>query len=66
MTAEPLERGEELAAVRELSLLSVIAPVFDEQETLPEFHRRVVAALGDLPFELVLVDDGSSDSTPNS
>jgi polyisoprenyl-phosphate glycosyltransferase len=51
-------------AARELSLLSVVAPVFNEEETLLEFHRRVVAAVGHLPFELVLVDDGSSDATP--
>jgi len=49
---------------RELSLLSVVAPIFNEEETLLEFHRRVVAALGRMPFELLLVDDGSSDSTP--
>ena len=49
---------------RELALLSVVAPVFNEEETLLEFHRRVAAALEDLPFELILVDDGSSDATP--
>jgi dolichol-phosphate mannosyltransferase len=35
----------------------------NEQETVMEFHRRVCAALGDIPFELVIVDDGSSDGT---
>jgi polyisoprenyl-phosphate glycosyltransferase len=62
MTAQILD---ETRPARELSLLSVVAPVFNEEETLVEFHRRVVSALGDLPFELILVDDGSSDATPS-
>jgi glycosyltransferase involved in cell wall biosynthesis len=32
-------------------------------ETPPEFHRRVTAALAGRPYELVLVDDGSSDGS---
>lgn len=48
---------------RELRLLSVVAPVFNEEDTLREFHRRVTDALGDISFELVLVDDGSTDSS---
>lgn len=49
---------------RELRLLSVVAPMLDEEESIPEFHRRICAALQGLPFELVVVDDGSTDSTP--
>jgi polyisoprenyl-phosphate glycosyltransferase len=49
---------------RSLQLLSVVAPVFDEEETVVEFHQRVAAALADLPYELILVDDGSRDGTP--
>jgi polyisoprenyl-phosphate glycosyltransferase len=49
---------------RSLELLSVVAPVFDEQELIEAFHARVCEALQDVPFELVLVDDGSSDRTP--
>lgn len=48
---------------RRLDLLSVVAPVFNEQDTLPEFYSRVTRALEDLQFELVLVDDGSTDRT---
>ena len=48
---------------RELALLSVAAPMHDEEDTAPKFHARVVAALGDVPFELVIVDDGSRDRT---
>jgi dolichol-phosphate mannosyltransferase len=49
---------------RELALLSVVAPVYDEAAGLAEFHRRVSDALAGIEFELVLVDDGSTDSTP--
>jgi polyisoprenyl-phosphate glycosyltransferase len=48
---------------RTLSLLSVVAPVFNEDALVDEFYRRVCGALAHLPFELVLVDDGSTDGT---
>ena len=48
---------------RRLELLSVVAPIYNEEDTLPEFHSRVSRALEDLPFELVLVDDGSTDGS---
>jgi glycosyltransferase involved in cell wall biosynthesis len=51
-------------AARELALLSVVAPVFNEELLVDEFHARVCRALEGLEFELILVDDGSSDSTP--
>ena len=43
--------------------VSVVAPVYNEEETLPHFYRRVTAVLEEVgePFELVLVNDGSSD-----
>src|SRR5271157_4606347 len=42
---------------------SVVAPVFNEEETLPYFYKRVVAVMEGLsePFELLLVNDGSRD-----
>ncbi|RME32897.1 MAG: glycosyltransferase, partial [Thermoflexia bacterium] len=45
--------------------ISVVAPVFNEEETLPEFYRRVREVMDNLgePWELVLVDDGSSDDS---
>ena len=45
--------------------ISVVAPVYDEEVLLPEFYRRVVSAMEPLgvPFELVLVNDGSHDSS---
>jgi glycosyltransferase involved in cell wall biosynthesis len=49
---------------RELHLLSVVAPMLDEEALASAFHARVAVALGDTPFELVIVDDGSRDRTP--
>jgi len=49
---------------RTLCLLSVVAPMYEEEALVEVFHRRVCDALEDVPFELVLVDDGSQDRTP--
>jgi len=51
-------------ALRTPILLSVVAPVYDEQELIEEFVSRTIAAIADYEFELVLVNDGSSDRTP--
>jgi polyisoprenyl-phosphate glycosyltransferase len=48
---------------RTLELLSVVAPVYNEEATITVFVRRVREALGDMPYELLLVDDGSTDRT---
>jgi glycosyltransferase involved in cell wall biosynthesis len=50
--------------LRTPTLLSVVAPVFDEQELVEEFVARTIAAVADYDFELVIVNDGSSDRTP--
>ena len=49
----------------DLPSLSVVAPCFNEQQVLPEFLRRTRAVCEDLGwrYEIVLVDDGSHDST---
>jgi dolichol-phosphate mannosyltransferase len=52
-----------VVVTRELRLLSVVAPMKDEEDTAREFYERVVSALPDVPFELVIVDDGSKDAT---
>jgi undecaprenyl-phosphate 4-deoxy-4-formamido-L-arabinose transferase len=45
--------------------ISVVVTLYDEAATVDELHRRAVAALSGLgrPFELILVDDGSTDGT---
>lgn len=51
---------------RHPNLLSVVAPVYNEQELVELFVSRTCAALEDhdYAFELVIVNDGSSDTTP--
>src|SRR5579864_4920705 len=46
--------------------LSVVVPCFNEELVIGEMHGRLFAALGGLPaeFEILYVDDGSTDSTP--
>ena len=45
--------------------ISVVVPVFNEQNVLPEFHRRLSATLDAMPVdaEFVYVNDGSRDMT---
>ena len=45
--------------------LSVVVPMFDEQEVLPFFYPRMREALDqlDLSYEVIAVDDGSRDGT---
>ncbi len=45
---------------------SVVAPVYNEEQLIAEFCRRVIATLEPLgePFELVLVNDGCRDRSP--
>ena len=56
--------SHEANGARPLSLLSVVAPVYNEEGTIEEFCSRVCAALEGMRFELVLVDDGSKDASP--
>ncbi|MEA2472625.1 MAG: polyisoprenyl-phosphate glycosyltransferase [Thermoleophilaceae bacterium] len=47
-----------------MGLVSVVAPMFDEEETVEAFYDRVRRALDGVRFELILVDDASRDKTP--
>jgi glycosyltransferase involved in cell wall biosynthesis len=46
-------------------LISIVVPVHDEQAVLPEFHRRLSDALGNLgaALEIIYVNDGSRDAS---
>jgi dolichol-phosphate mannosyltransferase len=51
-------------AERQLALVSVVAPMLNEEGTARIFCERVRAAMEGLPWELIVVDDGSKDETP--
>ena len=48
-------------------LISIVVPCLNEQEVLRETNRRLLAVLEQLPqkFEILYVDDGSTDATPD-
>ena len=49
---------------RTLGKLSVCAPVYNEEVLVEAFYERATAALEGLDYELIIVNDGSKDSTP--
>ena len=52
--------------MNETDLISIVIPVFNEQENIDELLKRCIKTCNDIgkPFELILVDDGSSDASP--
>jgi len=46
-------------------LVSVVVPMFNEQDNINEFYKRITEAMSALPYEyeLIFVDDGSKDKT---
>lgn len=54
----------DVLAVRGAPTFSVVIPVFDEAEVLPEFHRRLSAVMDLLgTWEAIYVNDGSRDAS---
>ena len=43
--------------------LSVVIPVYNSQDTIQELIKRLQLALSEITFEIVLVNDGSSDNS---
>ena len=60
------KRSRELLGRSANFLLSVVIPCMNEEEILPHSAKQLVSALecGEFPFELIFVDDGSTDATP--
>lgn len=49
--------------------LSLVIPVYNESENLPLLHEQILQALSpisDLTWELIFVDDGSTDQSPEA
>jgi glycosyltransferase involved in cell wall biosynthesis len=44
-------------------VISFVVPFLDEQDTLEELHRRIAAEMAGRPFEVIFVDDGSTDGS---
>jgi dolichol-phosphate mannosyltransferase len=46
-------------------MVSIVIPVFNERDTLPELHRRITdsMALTGQPYEILFVNDGSTDGS---
>lgn len=46
-------------------LVTIVIPVFNEQDALPAFHQQLTAAVNHLPydFRFLYVNDGSADAT---
>jgi glycosyltransferase involved in cell wall biosynthesis len=45
-------------------MVSIVIPIFNEQENLPELGRRIAAAMEGQDWEVIFVDDGSRDESP--
>jgi glycosyltransferase involved in cell wall biosynthesis len=43
--------------------VSVVVPLFNEEENVPILQAELTAALGQLDYEIIFVDDGSRDET---
>lgn len=43
--------------------VSVVVPLFNEEENVPILQAELAAALGSVPHEIIFVDDGSTDQT---
>lgn len=52
--------------MNEFNSVSIVIPVFNEEQNLEELVRRCLEVCNSMvnPFEIILVDDGSTDSSP--
>lgn len=58
-------REELLAPADDHSMVSIVIPVYNEAESISLLHERILEAMSSLdrPWEVVYVDDGSSDKS---
>lgn len=55
--------ADRASQVRESQLLSIVLPVHNERENLAPLFAEIASAFGDVPYEIVAVDDGSTDGS---
>lgn len=61
----PITPGPAFAAPGDGVDLSIVVPVYNEEESVEELYRAVTATCSELgrPYEMIVVDDGSKDDT---
>ncbi|EHQ51856.1 family 2 glycosyl transferase [Ectothiorhodospira sp. PHS-1] len=61
------DQGYAVYRTEEALSLSLVIPMYNEEDNVAPLVARIHEALGDLPmpWEVVLVDDGSADATPD-
>ena len=55
-----------MSVLKKKPLISIITPVFNEEEGLSTYEKeayRIFLSREDLEFEIILVDDGSTDQS---
>lgn len=63
VTCKPYTEEAQLQDGASAPYLSIVAPVYNEEENIPRFYRRLTTELEQLglPYEIIAVDDGSRD-----
>jgi dolichol-phosphate mannosyltransferase len=57
--------ASDAAPERAVPTLSIIVPTYKESKNVPILFERITAALGGMPWEMIVVDDDSPDGTSN-
>lgn len=63
MTIELDQKTSPAQEIWRSPLLAVIVPTYKERDNVASLYDKVTAALGDIPFEFIVVDDNSPDGT---
>ena len=63
MQAYPPCRGVYGGRMTESPTLSIVVPALDEEDNVGPLVEEIGRVMGDVPFELIVVDDGSRDAT---
>ena len=58
-----VKTADRASQVREGQLLSIVLPVHNERANLAPLFAEIAAAFGDVAYEIVAVDDGSTDGS---